>query len=352
MLGGSPPINQPTASVRAQTANLAELALQQTFSDTAAKRRQSIPPTIESYSPTLLDETTAGFSKAPMIGASSPMDDLVPPAAPSSHRRSMLTQLFRTSPPDNHESTPSDVISESRPSERPQYARLHLGSPNLITGSPPPMSESSALLGGKGGRHSYGASETYLQPPGFDEDHQGLLHDHDVERQFSESWSKKAWFQMSQKRIKSCLKSCDRRSIWNKGIVDPALRIPAVLLGLLLNILDALSYGTILFPLGLPIFEKLGPDGISMFYVSCIISQLVYSLGGSGFKGGIGSEMVHLLNAQLTSRLKWFLSSTRWHMQLYKKSAKIIQNQLSPQPFSPLVFPLSSLVLLSLPSAR
>ena len=50
--------------------------------------------------------------------------------------------------------------------------------------------------------------------------------------------------------------------------------------------------GMILFPLGEEIFEKTGPDGISMFYVSCIVSQLVYSLGGSGFKGGVGSEMV------------------------------------------------------------
>lgn len=41
-------------------------------------------------------------------------------------------------------------------------------------------------------------------------------------------------------------------------------------------------------------FAGLGPDGISMFYVSCIVSQLVYSLGGSVFKGGIGSEMVCL----------------------------------------------------------
>ena len=95
-----------------------------------------------------------------------------------------------------------------------------------------------------------------------------------------------------QQRIRSCLKNCDRRTIWEKGVVDTVQRLPAVILGLLLNILDALSYGMILFPLGQPIFEKLGPDGISMFYVSCIISQLVYSLGGSVFKGGIGSEMV------------------------------------------------------------
>lgn len=50
----------------------------------------------------------------------------------------------------------------------------------------------------------------------------------------------------------------------------------------------------ILFPLGEPLFADLGPDGISMFYVSCIVSQLVYSCGGSIFKGGIGSEMVSL----------------------------------------------------------
>jgi SulP family sulfate permease len=48
----------------------------------------------------------------------------------------------------------------------------------------------------------------------------------------------------------------------------------------------------ILFPIGENIFSTLGPDGLSMFYVSCIISQLVYSCGGSVFKGGIGSEMV------------------------------------------------------------
>ena len=50
----------------------------------------------------------------------------------------------------------------------------------------------------------------------------------------------------------------------------------------------------ILFPLGDSLFEDLGPDGISMFYVSCIVSQLVFSLGGSTFKGAIGSEMVGL----------------------------------------------------------
>lgn len=47
----------------------------------------------------------------------------------------------------------------------------------------------------------------------------------------------------------------------------------------------------ILFPLGNPIFADLGPAGISIFYVSTIISQLTFSFG-SLFRGGIGSELV------------------------------------------------------------
>jgi sulfate permease, SulP family len=71
--------------------------------------------------------------------------------------------------------------------------------------------------------------------------------------------------------------------------------VSAVTLGLLLNVLDALSYGMILFPLGVDIFEKTGPDGISMFYVSCIVSQLTFSLGGTAFQGGVGSEMIEVV---------------------------------------------------------
>lgn len=90
-------------------------------------------------------------------------------------------------------------------------------------------------------------------------------------------------------------KSWDRRAIWNNGVVHPASLIPSVFLGLLLNILDALSYGMILFPLGEPVFAGLGTDGISMFYVSTIIAQVVFSSGGSIFTGGVGSEMIEVV---------------------------------------------------------
>ncbi|KAF9695826.1 hypothetical protein EKO04_006211 [Ascochyta lentis] len=77
--------------------------------------------------------------------------------------------------------------------------------------------------------------------------------------------------------------------------LSSAQTLTAVFLGLLLNILDALSYGYILFPLGSPIFSQTGPDGISIFFVSCIVSQLCYSLGLSTFKGGVGSEMIEVV---------------------------------------------------------
>ncbi|KAL8948391.1 MAG: hypothetical protein Q9222_005418 [Ikaeria aurantiellina] len=90
-------------------------------------------------------------------------------------------------------------------------------------------------------------------------------------------------------------KSWNSRDMLKKGLLQPASYVPSVILGLLLNILDALSYGMILFPLGEPVFAGLGVDGISMFYVSCIVSQLVFSCGGSVFKGGVGSEMIEVV---------------------------------------------------------
>ncbi|KAF2747334.1 hypothetical protein M011DRAFT_56124 [Sporormia fimetaria CBS 119925] len=71
--------------------------------------------------------------------------------------------------------------------------------------------------------------------------------------------------------------------------------LSAVFLGLLLNILDALSYGYILFPLGVDMFSHTGPDGISIYFLSCVVAQLCYSLGLSMFRGGVGSEMIEVV---------------------------------------------------------
>jgi SulP family sulfate permease len=50
----------------------------------------------------------------------------------------------------------------------------------------------------------------------------------------------------------------------------------------------------IIFP-ATGVFSKLGPIGISMFFISTLVSQLVYTLGGSGFAGANGSMMIEVV---------------------------------------------------------
>lgn len=100
--------------------------------------------------------------------------------------------------------------------------------------------------------------------------------------------------------VKHAVKALGRPKTWDVQkiaqtiVVRPVTMLPSVFLGLLLNLLDALSYGIILFPLGEETFADMGADGVSMFYVSCIVSQLVYS-SGSIFRGGVGSEMIEVV---------------------------------------------------------
>lgn len=108
------------------------------------------------------------------------------------------------------------------------------------------------------------------------------------------------WLAEGANHIHNLLKSAARPQKWNGKavlravVLEPVKTLPAVFVGLILNILDALSYGMILFPLGNPIFANLGPAGISIFYVSTIVSQLTFSTG-SIFKGGVGSELIEVV---------------------------------------------------------
>lgn len=109
------------------------------------------------------------------------------------------------------------------------------------------------------------------------------------------------------------LSSCSSTSIENKDITGPPnyheikkfkslsycarqtiKYFPAAFLGVLLNLLDALSYGMIVFPITEPIFKDLGPAGLSLFYISSIVSQLCFSAGLSLFGTSIGSEMIEI----------------------------------------------------------
>jgi SulP family sulfate permease len=200
----------------------------------------------------------------------------------SIQQTSALTEMIRTSPP-------SDSLNESVPGDR--STRNGLGtSPSGTRASSADVAETTPLLSG----HAAPKSSTFRSD--------GLGDLEDQKTNIPDRPNPSTHFiQHALKKSRNCAhtlthpKTWNPRTVWEKGIVHPASLLPAVFLGLLLNILDALSYGTILFPLGQVVFEDLGADGIAMFYVSTIIAQLTYSCGGSIFKGGIGSEMIEVV---------------------------------------------------------
>ena len=89
-------------------------------------------------------------------------------------------------------------------------------------------------------------------------------------------------------------KTATKPGFWTSLLHRSFLSLPAVFLGLLLNVLDGVSYGMILFPAG-KIFTGFGPMGVSMFFVTTIIAQLVFTFGGSSFLGGNGSMMIEVV---------------------------------------------------------
>ncbi|KAH0835582.1 sulfate transporter family-domain-containing protein [Lanmaoa asiatica] len=96
--------------------------------------------------------------------------------------------------------------------------------------------------------------------------------------------------------IVSLPKPCETlRSVLDPNLGRKAFRaIPAVVLGTLLNVLDGISYGMIIFPAA-GLFANFGGAGVSMFFMSTVVAQLVYALGGSNFAGANGSMMIEVV---------------------------------------------------------
>ncbi|KAH8697469.1 sulfate transporter family-domain-containing protein [Talaromyces proteolyticus] len=268
--GSLDPAQYSSQGVREQSAELASLAVSDAESGTSAPAfldpdplsldlfRQSRPlqPDNDLYQPEdVIEEASESATPTPTAHLSS----------------SALTAMMRNDPEDQSSNnpaaksvSPNNSISrtdaaDELPDEQTSLIRKRTQSKDLSYGTARDV-ESQSLYSQRrsSAQHAYSRAETF----------------------FYVSTHPKSW---------------NRRTIWWEGVVRPVSLLPAVFLGLLLNILDALSYGMILFPLGEAVFSDLGSDGISMFYVSTIIAQLVFSLGGSIFKGGIGSEMIEVV---------------------------------------------------------
>ncbi|KAI0450876.1 sulfate transporter family-domain-containing protein [Xylaria acuta] len=200
---------------------------------------------------------------------------------------SMLTSMLRRSPLEDL--PPSDYIDDSTYDDR-------LWSPRSMS----TMSLNAELAEPNPGA-SEGASEiTPLLDPKLHRSRSPVdLEDLEDQKPQKRRCIRSSIREMARKRIRGLgiamnPKAWDKKTIWDKAVISPLHCLPAVIVGLLLNILDALSYGMILFPLSNPIFASLGPAGISIFYVSTIVAQLTFS-AGSIFKGGVGSELIEVV---------------------------------------------------------
>ncbi|KAF3389358.1 hypothetical protein F1880_004104 [Penicillium rolfsii] len=269
------PAHYASDGLREQTAELATYGL--SLNKKPSRGRTSLPPGLDifrsqnQYSPSTSQDGIA--SSHPTVGEDS-LDShsvLLDPASASAS--SALTEMIRK--PDV-----SLADEDAKPINDASFSPLS----TIDDESEPRDTERTSLLSKARSKspHHYGSIEDIESQGG-------------AARRASTAFTKSISAVGKWSRVVSNPKAWDRRAIWQDGVVYPVSLIPAVVLGLLLNILDALSYGMILFPLGEPLFSHLGADGISMFYVSTIISQVVFSCGGSIFKGGIGSEMIEVV---------------------------------------------------------
>ncbi|CZT01608.1 related to sulfate transporter [Rhynchosporium agropyri] len=302
--GGNPTLadNTYTArSVREDTAELASYALSDRASvrSVSPPRRRATQTSIESYFNLGADgdvspvRNSEGLHNHVIEEVSEPVSPESSPTSVKAPGNSALTDMLRRSPPNTpprSSEEDGDAVEdpdENWEDESPRQRRLTVTS-NGLRSEP---TETTALL---------------RKDTRFETNHPDWIRgEQDVERQ--EVKRRPAWPKLRNVVLwprdkglhvaKTIInpKAWDGKAILQNAVKEPVAALPAVVVGCLLNILDALSYGMILFPLGQPIFEKLGAAGISMFYVSCIVSQLVFSFGGSKFKGGVGSEMIEVV---------------------------------------------------------
>ncbi|KAK2760810.1 hypothetical protein FQN54_002048 [Arachnomyces sp. PD_36] len=262
-------VQYSSQGVREETAALASRAISDTGSVLSDGSLDQLDD-IQSFS------TGGGYRPEPIEEATEPHTPVEPSAPIRPSSSSALTEMIRNSPPDEDEGADGHGPKPKTSSEPTIHVTDSAGSAD---------DERTSLL-----RKRSVSKEPRNYRTVEDIEGQDFLrkrHPHKLRQALAKG-------QAIGRRITDP-KSWDRRTIWRDGVVYPVSLLPAVLLGLLLNILDALSYGMILFPLGNAVFADLGADGISIFYVSTIVAQLVFSLGGSIFKGGVGSEMIEVV---------------------------------------------------------
>ncbi|KAK5663492.1 hypothetical protein OQA88_3922 [Cercophora sp. LCS_1] len=338
---------QSVRSVREDTAELASLFLADKKDRRSASFLARTRPSSSQLrpDPTGLPDESAVADPGPSR-SSETIEEVSEPSSPETviedplEGPSMLTSLLRRSPPDqSYLSVPTkaDQVREEHVLDESEDDRSFSDRP--VTPGRSPFREDAAgaltdtaplLL--VSSHQSYGARNGRIQ------------HHTDLEGQKTAA-PRRSWLSRTAQSVRQTKehavdfirvardpKCWDRRALWHNLVVTPVSSLPAVIVGLLLNILDALSYGMILGGVGselievVPFFHSMAftitdlvgednPDAviattITSYALSSMLTGAVFYLMGK-FKFGyiVGFIPRHILIGCIGG-VGWFLVAT------------------------------------------
>lgn len=100
------------------------------------------------------------------------------------------------------------------------------------------------------------------------------------------------WWLARTRKLRALSRTFDPRQSSRSG---SSLAYPAIVLGVLINILDAASTGLLVFPTDGVAFQGLQAQSIAIFTTSTVICQTVFVLGGSNFSQAQGAMLIEVL---------------------------------------------------------
>ena len=259
---------QYARSVREDTAELASYALSDRGSSLSPPPRQRSSQTqLESYFTQPENESVSsrvldGLHRDTILEISEPVSPETGPSSDKSPGTSVLTTMLRRSPP-----------STSPPNEAGHHSAGYSQGGDA-TGD---CREEGRLIITSNGVRLDATERTPLltKDTSFETHHPDWIRgEQDLERQDHShrtwpklqnvlSWPRERGTEIA--RIVLNPKRWNRKAIWQNAVVEPVGYLPAVTLGLLLNILDALSYGMSIFIEGFSYWSLQAVDHPSRF---------------------------------------------------------------------------------------
>lgn len=236
---------QNARSVREDTAELASYALSDRASARSTSPRRSAQTHLESFftnesdSESVMNREAEALHQATIPEVSEPASPENSSGSDKSPGISALSKMLRQSPPSiSPPQQAEEAAGKPADTENENEASLDRGR-LIITSNGVQQDERTPLLGKDPIEHRH--------HPDWIRGEQDL---EQQEMRRKGSWpkfrnvilqSKEKGLDVVRKVINP--KSWDRKVIWNEALVAPVGYLPAVILGLLLNVLDALSYG-------------------------------------------------------------------------------------------------------------